>query len=40
MAAKYAAMKKELAKQNWNDSNDFAEAKTDFIKKVEQQATS
>ena len=39
MAAEYATLKKQLAKQDWNDSNDFAETKTDFIKKVEEQAT-
>ena len=35
MAEEYASLKKELAKQDWKDSNDFAEAKTDFTKKVE-----
>ncbi|MCK5225218.1 MAG: GrpB family protein [Planctomycetes bacterium] len=34
-AKEYAALKKELAKQDWEDSNDFAEAKTEFVKKVE-----
>lgn len=37
---KYALLKKELAKQDWEDSNDFAEAKTEFIKNVEEQAAS
>ncbi len=37
-AEEYASLKKELAKQVWEDSNDFAEAKTEFIKKVETKA--
>jgi GrpB-like predicted nucleotidyltransferase (UPF0157 family) len=37
-ANKYALLKKELAKQGWADSNDFAKAKTKFIKKIEEQA--
>ena len=37
-AEEYASLKKELAKQDWEVSNDFAEAKTDFIKRVEEQA--
>lgn len=36
---KYALLKKELAKQDWEDSNDFAKAKTAFIKKIEEQVT-
>lgn len=38
VAVEYALLKKELALRDWNDSNDFAEAKTQFIKKVEEQA--
>ena len=34
----YATLKKELAKRDWKESNDFAEAKTEFIKNVERQA--
>lgn len=38
VAEEYALLKKELAKQNWKDSNDFAEAKTEFIRKVKKRA--
>ena len=38
VAEEYALLKKELAKQDWKDSNDFAEAKTEFIRKVEKRA--
>lgn len=34
-AKEYASLKKELAKQDWEDSNNFAEAKTKFIGRVE-----
>lgn len=34
-AKKYASLKKELAKQDWEDSNDFAIAKTEFISGIE-----
>ncbi len=34
----YATLKKELAKQDWKESNDFSDAKTEFIRTVEQQA--
>ena len=37
-AEEYATLKKELAKRDWEDSNDFAEAKTEFIKNVETKA--
>ena len=37
-ANEYAMLKKELSKQDWGDSNDFAEAKTEFIKNIEEQA--
>jgi len=36
VVAKYAMLKEELAQQEWENSNDYAEAKTQFIKKVEQ----
>jgi GrpB-like predicted nucleotidyltransferase (UPF0157 family) len=38
IAKEYASLKKELASRDWKDSNDFAEAKTEFIKKVEMEA--
>jgi len=38
VVAKYALLKKELAQHDWKDSNDYVEAKTRFIKKVEQEA--
>jgi len=31
-------LKKELAKRQWKDTNDYAEAKTQFIRKTEEQA--
>ena len=37
-AAEYASLKKELAKRDWKISNDFAEAKAEFIKRVEVEA--
>ena len=37
-ALEYAKLKKELAQQDWQDSNDFSEAKTEFIRSVEKQA--
>ncbi|HEG43304.1 MAG TPA: GrpB family protein [Phycisphaerales bacterium] len=37
-AEEYALLKKELAKREWEDSNDFATAKTEFIRRVEEQA--
>jgi GrpB-like predicted nucleotidyltransferase (UPF0157 family) len=36
IAAEYAALKTELAKQEWETSNDFSQAKTEFIKRVEK----
>ncbi len=35
VAEEYALVKKELAKRDWKESNDFAKAKTEFIKSVE-----
>lgn len=37
-ADEYAIVKKELAKQDWQDSNDFSDAKTEFIKNIEIKA--
>lgn len=34
-AEEYASLKKELAKREWKDSNDFAMAKTEFIIGIE-----
>ena len=34
----YNKLKKELAEREWNDVNDYAYAKTDFIKKIEKDA--
>lgn len=34
----YAMLKRELAKRDWVDTNDFAKAKTEFIQGVERQA--
>jgi len=38
IAAEYALLKKKLARHQWKDANDYAEAKTQFIKGVEEQA--
>jgi GrpB-like predicted nucleotidyltransferase (UPF0157 family) len=37
-AAEYAALKRELAKREWETANDYADAKTDFIRKIEAMA--
>lgn len=37
-AAEYALLKKKLARRQWKDTNDYAEAKTQFVKGVEEQA--
>lgn len=37
-AQAYEALKKELAQREWQDSNDYAEAKTEFIRSIEAQA--
>lgn len=37
-ARAYAALKKELAQREWQDGNDYAEAKTEFIRSIEAQA--
>ncbi len=38
VATEYGLLKKELAKCQWKDTNDYAEAKTQFIRKTEEQA--
>lgn len=37
-AQAYAALKKELAQREWQDGNEYAEAKTEFIRSIEAQA--
>jgi GrpB-like predicted nucleotidyltransferase (UPF0157 family) len=38
VAAKYASLKKELAEREWTDVNEYADAKTEFIRKIESEA--
>jgi GrpB-like predicted nucleotidyltransferase (UPF0157 family) len=38
VAAKYAALKKKLAEREWGDVNEYADAKTEFIRKIENEA--
>ncbi|MHC4907475.1 MAG: GrpB family protein [Planctomycetota bacterium] len=38
VAADYANLKLKLAQQDWKDGNEYADAKTDFIRSVEKQA--
>lgn len=38
VASEYAALKKTLAAVEWKDKNDFTEAKTAFIKNIENKA--
>ena len=38
VAAKYALLKKELAGHEWADANEYADAKTEFIRKIENEA--
>jgi len=38
VAAKYALLKKELAGREWADVNEYADAKTEFIRKIENEA--
>jgi len=38
VAEKYAALKKQLAEREWEDVNEYADAKTEFIKSVESKA--
>lgn len=37
-ASDYAALKKELAEREWKHVNDYADAKTEFIKDIENKA--
>lgn len=34
----YIKLKKELSKKEWNDRNDYTDAKTDFIRNIESKA--
>lgn len=36
IADQYASLKKDLAKREWNDTNEYAEAKSEFIRKIEK----
>lgn len=38
VSARYASLKEELAKCEWADVNEYAEAKTEFIRKIEREA--
>lgn len=38
-AAEYAALKRNLAEQEWKDGNDYADAKTEFIQSIEARAS-
>jgi len=38
MVKKYAALKKQLAEREWEDVNEYADAKTEFIRSVEHKA--
>jgi GrpB-like predicted nucleotidyltransferase (UPF0157 family) len=37
-ADEYAQLKKNLARQDWQDMNEFADAKTEFIRRIEKLA--
>ena len=39
IAAEYANLKRNLANQEWQDMNDYAAAKTDFIQSIEAKAS-
>jgi GrpB-like predicted nucleotidyltransferase (UPF0157 family) len=38
VAEQYASLKKELAAREWEDVNEYADAKTEFIKEIENKA--
>lgn len=38
VAADYAALKRQLAAREWHDVNDYADAKTEFIRSIEERA--
>lgn len=39
IAEEYSQLKTQLSQKDWQDSNDYCDAKTDFIRKIEKQAT-
>ncbi len=39
IAAEYATLKRKLAEQEWQDVNDYADAKTEFIQSIEARAS-
>jgi GrpB-like predicted nucleotidyltransferase (UPF0157 family) len=38
VAEQYASLKRELAKREWKDGNEYADAKTEFIRGIENKA--
>jgi len=38
VAEEYAALKRQLAERDWESGNDYADAKTDFIRRIEAAA--
>ena len=38
VALRYASLKKELAEREWADVNEYADAKTEFVRKIEAEA--
>lgn len=38
IANKYAALKKQLAEREWGDVNEYADAKSEFVKEIENKA--
>ena len=39
IAAKYASLKKELAGREWGDVDEYADAKTEFVRGIEEEAS-
>jgi len=40
VVARYASLKRELAEREWNDVNEYADAKTEFVREIENEARS
>ncbi len=40
VAKDYASLKKELAEREWIDTNEYADAKTEFTRSIEKEARS
>lgn len=38
VAVQYASLKRELARRDWKDVNEYADAKTEFIREIEHKA--